>query len=131
METLDEFLIYAHGAREVSLIIANSADSFDALRHTLGEKGFCMLTSPFEYDQEKCARTAYILTEEDEKDLYDFVLQYPTGQIDISNLERGNIVTIPEYDSSTTLLLVTSAKIAASEERGFNFRELVGLTQRI
>lgn len=62
------------------------------------------------------------------KALYDLVIQYPTGQVEIFDFHSmKSTVVSPNYDKSSIILLVTKDNLSYFQNKGYSILEHVGI----
>ena len=63
------------------------------------------------------------------KELYDFVLQYPTGQVEIFDTKKMSSTTVaPIYNDVSIILLITKERLSQIQKGEFQILSIVGLT---
>ena len=62
------------------------------------------------------------------KDIYDFLLQYPTGQVEIFDKSTMSSKTYtPIYKDTSVVLIVTRDSLRAIQKEGFQLLEYAGV----
>ena len=69
---------------------------------------------------------------DDLKDIYDFVVQYPTGQVEIYDKKSLTTEVLnPDYKNTSFVFLITKEDIKNSKENGYDFMSFAGLTYQV
>lgn len=124
------FLKYASSQKQASLIIAKDERELNEFLGVLGQEGFKNADTVRDLlnlsDTE--TKTCYVIRSKLPKDVYDFIIQYPTGQVEISD-EKGlnRQVVSPKYQGSSFVVLTLLETLRRTEERGFSLLESCGL----
>jgi hypothetical protein len=64
-----------------------------------------------------------------QKELYDFILQYPTGQIEIFDKDKFQSKSIsPLYRDVSIVVLTTKQTLMNMQKKGYKLLENVGIT---
>ncbi len=126
-----DFLKYATSQKEVSLILAKDDDELKQLTERLEKAGFRQTvdTSDLFKQITKASKSFVAVKDSLSKDLYDFAVQYPTGQIEIYdkfNLKSQTVV--PTYNDVSVVYLLTKAALKKTQESGFRILEIAGIT---
>ena len=129
--TLDDFLKFALSQKDVSLAIAKDDSELTEIMTNLEEKGFrqAVDTSDLFKQITQPSKSFFVAKENLLKDMYDFVVQYPTGQVEIYdkfNLKSQTVV--PIYKDVIVILLMTKEVLKKTQEAGFTLLEKVGIT---
>jgi hypothetical protein len=129
--TFEDFLKYTKSQKEVSLVIAKDDNEFDSLLKKLGDAQFrqAVDTSDLFKHITKASKSFVAVKDNLSKDLYDFAVQYPTGQVEIYdkfNL-KSQIIT-PVYNDVTVVYVLTKAALKKTQESGFRILEIAGIT---
>lgn len=130
---IEEFIIHAKGvAKESALLIAYTEEQKIKFTDTLIEKGFQQISNISELCK-RIERPHLIFIDLDKfftKPLYDFICQYPTGQINWTDLNYNQCVINPEYSNSLICYIVTKNKLFEDLEKtkGYLIREKIGMT---
>lgn len=62
-----------------------------------------------------------------DKDVYDFIVQYPTGQVEIFDKKLMQSLTLsPDYKNSAIVLLVDKDNLNKIQEKGFDLLSSTG-----
>jgi len=102
-QPFNDFLKVVSG-REVALAIAKDENELKEFSRSMNELGF--------KEAEKTSDLlsypkSYMVTEEDiGKNIYDFAVQYPTGQVEVFNKDKMQLeVFSPDYKNNAVLLI--------------------------
>jgi hypothetical protein len=129
--TIKDFLKFANSQKEVSLMIAKDENELEDFIKKLSEGKFrqAVDTSDLFKQVEKASKSFVVIKDVLPKDLYDFAVQYPTGQVEIYdkfNL-KSQMVT-PIYKDVTIIYVLTKAALEKTQESGFRILEIAGIT---
>lgn len=125
-----QFLEAANGQKEASLVIAQNDRELKIFKQDIEAKGFREVAAPSEIINSPAGSKKAYITAHDPlpKSLYDFLVQYPTGQIEIfDNTAMRSALAIPDYQNLSVIVLVTRAELAALQGRGMNLAAFSGL----
>lgn len=121
---LGEFLDIMAGSKEVGLVIAKDTEELEDFNRSMNDSGFKRVEEIA--DLFKFSKTFVTINENMSKDVYDFVVQYPTGQIEIFDKElMQSQIFSPDYNRSVVLLVIKN-DLNKLRSRGFNLLSLVG-----
>lgn len=130
----DKFLSDSTSQKELSLMLAENDDEFIRLRDLLEKNGYNFASdivsqlNNLNNDDKICF---VINNETDAKLLYDFALQYPTGQINlIDDKAMKNINISPNYDNKSMILILTDNQLGNLKKNNFDFLSVCGMTYR-
>lgn len=123
--TFAYFLEITSGQKEVGLAIAKNNAELALMQKELSKKGFKKVENVF--DLFKSAKAFFIVGEKMEKDFYDTLVQYPTGQVEIFNKQtmRQQIFT-PDYHNAAIVCVVAKGNLSKLRKRGFDLLSVVG-----
>ncbi len=124
------FLEATKGQREVGLIIAQDEKELETLQQQLTIEDFSNVKDINQLlDQlPKGGKFFYMTSGILNKDMYDFLVQYPTGQIEIFNKEISKSkIIIPPYKDSTVVYLLTKNQLSALKLSGNLILDKVGI----
>jgi hypothetical protein len=129
--TIKDFLKYANSQKEVSLMIAKDDDELESFTKKLSEAEFrqAVDTSDLFKQITKASKSFVVIKDILPKDLYDFAVQYPTGQVEIYdkfNLKSQTVT--PVYKDVTVVYVLTKTALKKTQESGFGILELAGIT---
>lgn len=120
-----EFLGIAPGSKEVSLAIAKNNKEIRDFSRSLDEAGFEQAEGVF--DLFRFPKAYMTVSEDMDKDVYDFIVQYPTGQIEIFDKKLMRSQTLsPDYKNSAIVLLVEKNNLNKIQEKGFDLLSATG-----
>jgi len=123
---LKEFLAATMGLKEVGLAIAKNATELSGFAKAMNEAGFKQVASCAQFLQ--YPKTYFVVHQNIDKDIYDFIVQYPTGQVQIFDKEDVRSQTFsPDYKNSATVLLVQKDNLNKIQEMGFDLLSATGL----
>lgn len=129
--TFDDFIRFTSSQKEISLIIAKDEVELFSFVKTLEDEGFSQtldVLDLFKYITVP-SKVFFVIQENLSKDMYDFVVQYPTGQVEIYdkfNLKSQTV--IPIYKDISIIFIVTKETLKKTQESGFRILEQVGIT---
>lgn len=129
----DEFLNYTFGQKEVSLAVINDLEEFEELSTSLQEKGFVEAKNDLDFFQNIRDKnnTFFFVTEGLPKKIYDIIVQFPTGQIEIFDDKKMETQVIkPDRSELSVLILLTEGSLKEIENSGYFIIDKVGLTYR-
>lgn len=133
IKKFDEFLNYTLGQKEVSLAVINNLEEFDQLNTLLQEKGFIKAINELDFfnsirDE---SNTFFLATDGLPKKIYDIIVQFPTGQIEIFDDSKMETQVIkPDRAKMSVLILLTESGLKEIEKSGYFIIDKVGLTYR-
>lgn len=127
-KSITQFLDATNGAREVSLIVIDKQEDQDEFIRLLHDYNFkqCDPNSILRsLDSEK----SFVLLPRDfNKELYDFIVQYPSGQIQyLDNKSFQTKIVDIDYKGRSCILITTNDTLQAWADAGFLVRNKVGL----
>jgi len=126
--SLKEFLGTLAGSKEVGLVIAEDQKELRNFSQSLDDAGFNKsigIANAFE------SQKSYIIVDKDMgKNVYDFAVQYPTGQVEIfDNKDMLSKIFSPDYRSSIVLLVAQNV-LNNLQTKGFDLFSVVGPAYR-
>lgn len=126
--SLIEFLGTLTGSKEVGLVIAEDQKELRNFSQSLDDAGFNKsigIANAFE------SQKSYIIVDKDAgKSVYDFAVQYPTGQVEIfDNKDMLSKIFSPDYRSSIVLLVAQNV-LNNLQTKGFDLFSVVGPAYR-
>lgn len=122
--SISDFLSVAMGSKEVSLAIAKNEAELSQFKEIMGRQGFEQ--SKNVADLFKLQKTYFVLGEDMDKDIYDFVVQYPTGQVEIFDKKLMRSETfLPDYNKEIVLLVVKE-DLNKLQAKGFDLLSCTG-----
>jgi hypothetical protein len=129
-DTLEEFLSHVVPSKEASLCITTDEVNIAATEMSLRSSGFSGATTPLElfYGIKNGERMYLVLTETNAKQIYDLILQYPTGEINFFDREKMETLrTSPNYEHTAVIVLASIPILEKLEAHGLAFRSVTGL----
>lgn len=128
--TFTDFLYLTPSQKEVSVVIAKDDSELKELKNTLDSQGFMQLAdSPELLRYVSAPSKVYFLVHSNlPKRIYDFLIQYPTGQIEIfdKNQMKSSLIK-PVYKDVSVLLLLTKEQLINIQKGGYQILEHTGL----
>lgn len=119
-----EFLAVTAGSREVGLAIAENSKEIRDFSRSLAGAGFKQAKGVF--DLFGLPKAYIIISDDMDKDVYDFVVQYPTGQVEIFDKERmRSEILSPDYNRGV-VLLVEKGALNKLQVKGFDLLTAAG-----
>lgn len=126
-----DFLKHTASQKEVSLVIAKDKTELRELKSTLDQQKFIQLVDhPDFFKYITTPSKIYFMAQSQlPKRVYDFIIQYPTGQIEIFDKEKMRSISMsPIYKDVAVLVLITKEALENTQKSGFQVLENVGLT---
>jgi len=130
-QSFSKFIEHTVSQKEVSLVIVKTKEELKRLQRSLQRYKFKKVKTPLELLKKvKSPIKTYFLIESNlDKQLYDLISQYPTGQIELFDKEKmQSIVVVPNYKNTSIILLMTKGVLKRIQKKGFNVLAIVGLT---
>lgn len=130
----NQFLSRAPQAKEVSLAIAEDEKELKQFQEILDKKKFYQANNIFELlESIKGSGDHYLVIDEKtiktKKEIYGFIIQYPTGQIEIFNPKiMQSQIASPDYQKLATIILITKKASQDFQKENFDILSAVGLT---
>jgi len=124
-DNLEEFLNILEGQKDVGLILTRNESEMSGFIRFFEDSGF--QTSKNVFDFFGFQKMYLILDENLPKDFYDFLTQYPTGQVEI--FDKGTNqpkVFSPDYQNQVFVLVATEESLVKLKEKGFEIMDKVG-----
>ena len=132
--TLSQFLSRTEAQKDISLVIAQNQKELNEFGLFLKNEGFQaaenigILMSSLN-DTSKPAKLYVSPNKDNIKSFYDFLVQYPTGQVEIfDSQEMKSMVLQPNYDDSAVVFLVSQKDLADFQANNFSFLQYAGMT---
>lgn len=123
--SIEEFLSVVVGAKEVGLVIAKDNEELLNFVEEMDSAGF--KRSGNTADLLNPPKTYFVADENLEKDVYDFIVQYPTGQVEIFDKKLMQSQTFsPDYKDSAIVLLIDKNNLNKIQEKGFDLLSVTG-----
>lgn len=129
-DDLIKFIKYSVSQKEISLIITKDEKEIQKVVKTLRETGYHEKTNGLEMINLVSQPSKVFITLKNDfpKDIYDFIVQYPTGQIEIFDKEKLISKTVVPIYREVSIIVVTDKKTIKKSK--FQILEKVGLTYR-
>ena|SRR5579872_5128463 len=115
----NDFLKVAFGQKEVGLIIAKNRDQLSDFSSIMDAEGF--KKSDHVSGLTHSPKSYVVISENMSKDAYDFLVQYPTGQVEIFDTDTMQSKTFsPDYANSCVIFLVLKEDLGKLQEKGWD-----------
>ena len=132
-KSFKQFIDDSNGQKELSLILAKSIDEYHDFTNNLDSQGFvgsddvyAVLSHP---DRDK--KAYLVINDKSKKVLYDFAMQYPTGQINLLDpTDMKNMSFNPDYENHSLLLLTTTDYLKYIAKDNLDFLDITGIVYR-
>jgi len=122
---ISEFLAIMTGSKEIGLVIAGDDKELEDFSRSMDGEGFRQVEGIS--DLLKSPKTYLRIGEDMDKNVYDFVVQYPTGQVEIFDKEFMRSETFsPDYHNQRLVLLVAKDDLNKLRAMGFDLLSAVG-----
>ncbi len=134
-KTLELFLSRANSQKEPVFIIAENNKEVKECQIIVEEAGYKQAKTVKDLMKEsKTINKKYIVVQDSDnlKDIYDFTVQYPTGQVEI--YDKKNLTTDvlnSNYKNTSFLFLAIKCTLFASREKGYNILSQAGLIYQV
>lgn len=128
-----DFTSHVISQKEVSIIIAEGAGEIPLYVTSLLHAGFIESQSYKDLLMKSKAgdKTFFVLQKDLPKEIYDFIVQYATGRIQIFDTSMSqSIVVTPTYKESACVFLATEETLKAIEAQGYDVLSHIGLAYR-
>src|SRR3989344_2021656 len=114
-----DFLKATFGQKEVGLIIAKDRGELSGFSGAMEGEGFKRSNGVF--DLFNSPKTYLSIGEDMSKDFYDFLVQYPTGQVEIfdNNVMESKTFS-PDYTNGCVIFLVLKEDLNKLQDKGWN-----------
>ena len=124
-KSLSQFINIASGQKEVSIVIAKNQKEQDDFIKFLSENGF--KKSEAVYELLENAKTYFVAAQKIDKNIYDFIAQYPTGQVEVfdKNTMKSNVYT-PEYKDKAVIIVALKNNLKKLQKNNFDLLALTG-----
>lgn len=133
LKKFDEFLYKTFGQKEISLIIAKNNEEMNNFVQELDNRSYAQSKNPSELLEniKNFKKTFYVLDESIGKDIYDILVQFPTGQIEIfDKASMESEVIHPNHDNLSIIFLAEEKMLNHIQKKKFDILSNVGLTYR-
>ncbi len=131
IKSFNQFLNFSSSQKEVSLVVAKDEEELGLFFDLLLSENFVESKNMFELTESVLipAKTVMVLDNLPDNNLWSFLCQYPTGQIQVFNSEQMRSVIIsPQYRELSVVFLITKKNLKKFISEGFNLLAFVGLT---
>ena len=128
---LTNFLKYTPSQKEVSLVIAKNEEELKEFEEILDKHHYkkAIHVSQLLLYIDSPSKLYFHINSEMPKELYDFVLQYPTGQVEIFDTRKMSSTTVtPVYNDVSIILLITKERLSQIQKGELQILSNVGLT---
>lgn len=125
-----KFIKHSISQKEISIAIAKDDQEQRQFQKTLDDVGFKKVHDISEImgDIKENSKIYYCIEEKFPKALYDLVIQYPTGQVEIFDVHSmKSTVVSPNYEKSSIILVVTKDNLSYFQNKGYQILEYVGM----
>ena len=123
--SIEEFLSVILGGKEVGLVIAQNDAEISSFAKAMDR--FDFKRSENIADLFKSPKTYLVAGGNLDKNVYDFIVQYPTGQVEIFDKKLMQSQTLsPDDKNSAIVLLVDKDNLNKIQERGFDLLSSTG-----
>lgn len=125
------FLKYTSSQKEVSLVVAKNEAELKEFEEILDKHRYkkAVHVSQLLLNIDSPSKIYFHINSEIPKELYDFVLQYPTGQVEIFDTKKmSSAISIPTYQDVSIILLVTKERLLQIQKGELQILSMVGLT---
>lgn len=130
-ESFVDFLKHVTSQKEASLMIAKDANELSEFKSLLINNYFKQANhiSQLLAYADTPTKIFFVLSGELSKDVYDFIVQYPTGQIEIFDKDKAKwLITKPNYQDSSIIFILTKEDLDKIQQQGFQLLENAGIT---
>lgn len=124
------FIKHSISQKEISLVIAKDDQEQRKFQETLDDAGFKKVHDIPEImrDMKGDVKIYYCIEEKFPKALYDLIIQYPTGQVEVFDVHSMKSTVIsPNYEKSSIILVVTKDNLTYFQNKGYQILEHVGM----
>ena len=126
-----KFLEYTLSQKDISLIIAKDNEELKEFVLELKSGDYKYLKNIWEVMDFAGTegKGCFAMDERIEKELYDFIVQYPTGQAEIWDKNKNDFrVLSPKYEGVSLVFLISKQDLDNIKKQGFEILSKVGLT---
>lgn len=131
MVGLSQFLEHIVSSREVSLAVTADTESLAEMVEVVSAGGFTRCEDAFAMIraiQVPRYLVFTVLTADAPKPLYDFVVQYPTGMVQLGHPDSlTQVVAHASWENNAVLVVATRKTMEATQTKGYRFLEGVGM----
>ena len=126
-----DFLKYAKSRKEVSLVMYNDEIELENTKIILRDNDYRQIDNLSELLNcvTQTSKVFLVVENDFSKDLYDFIVQYPSGQIEIYDKSslKSQIVT-PIYSDVSVILVIKKEILQKTQTSGLKILENIGLS---
>lgn len=123
--SISEFLAVMAGSKEIGLAIAKDNKELESFAQAMDDMDFKHVEEIS--DLVKFPKTYLTVREDMDKNVYDFAVQYPTGQVEIFDKELMRSQTFsPDYKNLSLVFLVAKDDLNKLQTKGFELLSCVG-----
>lgn len=120
-----DFISVVFGSKEVGLALAKDKTEFADFTQKLEQAGFQQPKNIA--DIPKIAKVYFSFDDIISKEIYDIVVQYPSGQVEIFDKQlMQSRVFSPDYKNSALVLLMYKDSLIKFQEQGFDILAVAG-----
>ena len=125
-KTFEEFLKFSFGQKEASIAVAKTKKEQDDFEKILIGNSFKKTDAIYELLENQ--RAFFIIEKNIDKDIYDFISQYPTGQVEIfdKNMMKSNMYS-PDYKDKSIIMVVMRNNLEKLQKNNFDLLAVTGL----
>ena len=125
-EAFSKFINFSFGQKEASIVIAKNKKEQEEFVNFLEEIGFQNADAVYKFQEN--LKTYFISQGNIDKDIYDFMAQYSTGQIEIfdKNNMKSNIYT-PDYTGKAIIIIALNNNLKKLKKNNFDLLAISGL----
>lgn len=130
-EKIQEYLNFVKSQKEISFIVAKNNRELKEFEKELNSFSFIKNNNVSQLGEnlKTSGKNFFVLENDDLKSVYDFLIQYPTGQIEIFNTESmKSELIVPDYVKNTVVFLVTKKYLSKIKKEGYDLLSHAGLT---
>lgn len=129
-QPIEDFLKIISMSHEIGMIIAKNQENIDNTSKILEDNGFEQQQKVMGFFD--VSKSYFIVNPLHPKEIYDFVTQYQTGQVEVFDKEEvSSKVFSPEYEDLSIILLITEDDLNKLETNNFSILSSVGPCLRI
>jgi hypothetical protein len=125
-----DFIKHSISQKDISLVIAKDDQELGHFQQKLDNAGFKQVHEVPEilHNIHQNSKVYYCIEDKFPKSLYDLIIQYPTGQVEIFDVHSmKSTVVDPNYEKSSIILLCTKDNLSYFQSKGYQVLEHVGI----
>lgn len=126
-----EFIKFTNSQKEVALAVAKNEEELSEFKEILEKHHFRQATEipQLMLHMDSATKLYVVVSGNLSKDLYDFILQYPTGRVQIFDANKMNSnISVPVYKDVSIVLIITKDNLSKVQQSDFPILENVGIT---